>query len=48
MVEESDRAGGAALTKSALSLICSFNNLPTADYTSLRANAALESMQRPH
>ena len=41
-------AGGVALAKSALGMICSFNDLPTAVYTSLFVNAALESMRRLH
>ena len=45
MAEESDRAGGAALTKSALSAICPSNDLL---YTSLRVNAALEPIQHSH
>ena len=48
MAEASDTVGGVALAKSALGVLCSFNELPTAIYTSMRVNAALESMRRTH
>ena len=31
-----------------MSVVCSFNDLSTAVYTSLRANAALDSVRRSH
>ena len=46
--EASGTAGGVAQAKSALSMICSFNDPPTAVYTKMRVNAALESMRRSH
>ena len=48
VAEASDTVGGVALAKSALGVLCSFNELPTAIYTSMRVNAALESMRRTH
>ena len=48
VAEASDTVGGVAQAKSALGMICSFNDLPTAVYTSMRVNAALESMRRSH
>ena len=47
VAEASSTVGGVAQAKSALGKICSFNDLPTV-YTSMRANAALESMRRSY
>ena len=40
VAEASDTVGGVALAKSALGVLCSFNELPTAIYTSMRVTAA--------
>jgi hypothetical protein len=48
LATERDNIGAVAMAKSALSFICAFNDLPTIRYSSLRTNAALESMKRKH
>jgi hypothetical protein len=43
-----DNIGAVSVAKNALTFICAFNDLPTQEYASLRANAALEAMRRKH
>ena len=48
VAEASDTIGGVAMAKSALTMICTYKELPNITYTSLRVNAALEAMRRSH
>ena len=48
VAEISNTVGGVAMAKSALSMLCEFNDVSTVAYSSMRVNAALESMRRSH
>jgi hypothetical protein len=48
LARDQDNIGSVTIAKNALSFICAYNDLPTLDYQSLRANAALEAMRRRH
>ena len=48
VAEISNTVGGVAMAKSALSMLCVFNDVSTVAYSSMRVNAALESMRRSH
>ena len=48
VAEASDTTGGEAMAKSALRMICIYNDPPNIAYTRLRVNAALEAMRRSH
>jgi hypothetical protein len=48
LAKDQDNIGAVTVAKSALSFICSYNDLPTLEYHSMRANAALEAMRRRH
>jgi hypothetical protein len=43
-----DNIGAVRVSKNALSFICTFNDIPTLEYQSMRVNAALEAMRRKH
>ena len=48
VAEISNTVGGVAMAKSALSMLCVFYGVSTVAYSSMRVNAALESMRRTH
>jgi hypothetical protein len=48
LAADRDNIGAVATAKNALSFICALNDISTAQYTSVRVNAALEAMRRQH
>jgi len=48
LAKDQDNIGAVSAAKSSFSFICAYNDLPTSEYSSLRVNAALETMRRKH